>query len=375
MAVLNPLRRLAVCAALTAVLGIAQLPASALADPLPPLPAGDPWWPGDRAPALPLPAFGELLVDNAHQVLYVSGGRTANSVLVLGFDGRVRATVDHEYGATGMALSADGKTLYVAEAAGDAVSAVDTGTLTERARYAAPVPGTCPTSLARTGDRVWVGYGCGTSWDGGIAELDTAAAQPQLVLGKQDQSGDTHYSAAPRLAAGTTADQSTLAVSEPALSPVTLSGYRVDGDRLRLLAAAPRGGSNLNDLALSPDGATAFLAAGSQHQVDAFATADLSSAGAYATGSSPAAVALNSDGTQLATATGAPGGQVLLHPVGRSTTTTVGRLPDDETAAAHGLAFSADGGTLFLVTTRAQDPAPRLRILSTRPADPGAGAW
>ena len=59
-------------------------------------------------------------------------------------DGQLVGTIANQQGATGVALSADGTIVYAALGDGDAVSAIDTATLTERARLHLPVRGDRP---------------------------------------------------------------------------------------------------------------------------------------------------------------------------------------------------------------------------------------
>ncbi|MFI0486565.1 YncE family protein [Actinomadura sp. 9N215] len=83
---------------------------------------------------LPLPVFADIVVDDAHKRVFITGGASTNAVVVADYSGHVRKTIDGRHGASGMVPSADGKTLYVALAAGDAISAIDTKTLKETAR-------------------------------------------------------------------------------------------------------------------------------------------------------------------------------------------------------------------------------------------------
>jgi hypothetical protein len=298
---------------------------------------------------LGLPGFGSVAVDDKHQVVYVTGGAGGNSVLVVGFDGQVKQTIDKQYGASGLVLSADGSTLYVALASGDAVSAIDTSTLKQKASYATPVPHTCPTTLARTGSSVWIGYGCGQDWTAGVGVLDTSAASPQIVLQRQDTTGkDVRYLNAPLVSAAIAAT-GPLAVGEPGLSPATIATYKATGATLSLMHSQPRAGSNLADLALAPDGSAVFAAAGSADRVDAFTPSDLSDTGGYTTGPAPTAIALSPDGTMLAATQAEPYAPLTVFQVGGTASTSAYVLPAGETPAARGVAFSGDGTRLFEV--------------------------
>ncbi|WP_052443312.1 YncE family protein [Streptacidiphilus neutrinimicus] len=84
----------------------------------------------DPAPVpLQIPHYAHMLVDAAHQHLFVSEGTGDSGILVTDFNGQTVATIGNEPGAEGMTLSPDGSTVYVALTNGDAVSAISTTTL------------------------------------------------------------------------------------------------------------------------------------------------------------------------------------------------------------------------------------------------------
>jgi DNA-binding beta-propeller fold protein YncE len=106
---------------------------------------------------LPIARYSHMVVDQAHQHIFFSGGSTSSSILVTDFSGNTVATIPNEPGATGLALSSDGSTVYAALANGDAVSAISTSTLTETARYDTGT-GTAPVYVAYTSGKIWFGY-------------------------------------------------------------------------------------------------------------------------------------------------------------------------------------------------------------------------
>lgn len=308
---------------------------------------------------LPLPGFGQLLVDDTNDHVFVSGGRSSNTVVVLDLRGRLLKKIDGQFGATGLALSEDGGTLFVAQASGDAISTIDTETLKETARYATE-PQTCPTHLGRTGAVVWFGYGCEDSWNGGIGKLDLAATPPVSL----DEQGDTLFQNAPIVrAAGTTLVAGQLATS---LSDVHV--YRSANGVLTPGASGEVTGSNLADVGLSPDGATAYTAAGSRTAVQAFATENLSGRGSYETGPYPNAVATSKDAVHVAA--GAYTTRTKAVNIFRSGQTTPVKSYglDGYVLANRGLAWAGDNKQLFAVTQGANDPRPRILVLS-RPLD------
>jgi len=96
-------------------------------------------------------------------------------------DGALVATIADEVGATGLAVSADGNTLYVALTQADAVSVVDLATLTERRRIPTG-KASCPTWLATAAGRLWVSYGCSYS-PAAVAALDPTLPAVDLPPG------------------------------------------------------------------------------------------------------------------------------------------------------------------------------------------------
>lgn len=334
--------------------------------------------PSGHTRTLALAGFGTIVADDATRSVFVSSGGGGDGIEEIGYDGTILGTLGHEQGADGLVLSADGATLYAALSGADAVSAIDARTLTEKARYPLP-PGSCPTNLARTGPDVWIGYGCDHSADttggpgraggtgsggngngGGLDVLATAAAWPKVVPAKvfSDTAkpvAEEHYAAAPILAAsGQT--PGTLVVSEPYVDPTTVTTYATSAGAepsLELLRTATLSGSELADLAVSPDGGTAFAALGSQTTADALSTSTLAVSDQYTTGLGPDAVAVSGDGTEFASTTAIPGSHVYVWRAGDAGGSgpagDYGR-PESGGPAPRGLAFSGDGSLLFLVT-------------------------
>jgi hypothetical protein len=126
--------------------------------------------------------------------------------------------------------------------------------------------------------------------------------------------------------------------------------------------------SNGQDIALSADASTVFLACGSPYVVQSFALSDLSSVnGTYATGAYPSAVALSPDGTKLAAGAKAyydP--DVFVFPVGSG---TPGAQVDFGTVnntalVVRGLAFTADGSHVLAITKNDATTTVSLRVVS-----------
>lgn len=303
---------------------------------------------------LGLPGFGAIVVDQAHKHVFISGGSSANTVVVTNFHGDVVKRIDGQSGATGLALAADGGHVYAALAAGDAVSVIDTGTLAETARIATAAQ-TCPTTLTRTGQYLWFGYGCGSSWNGGVGRIATAASPATVTL---NQTPDSAFQGAP-LVVSPTADAGPVVAAQPALSLSTTAVFAVDAGTLHAGASGTVAGSNLADVAVTPDGSVLYAAAGSQTSVAGFATADLASRGAYSTGHFPNAVASSTDGQYLAVGIYSADHKVLVFKVGGTTPVRAVGL-SNSTTAARGLAFSTDSKELFVIVDGADGPALRV---------------
>ncbi|WP_410648998.1 YncE family protein [Amycolatopsis sp. cmx-4-54] len=307
---------------------------------------------------LPLPGFGDVVVDDAHERVFVSGGGSGNGIVVADFSARVRRTIPNQLGADGLVLSADGTKLYAALSAGDAISVIDTATLTETARYPTGA-GTCPTHLARTGDLIWFGYGCvdGT-FSGKIGKLDPAAATP--VSG--DHQKDVRYQRAPLLTSSGVANGPLLA-GQLSLSQSMVQVYTVSGGELGTGATGDVVGAGLYDTDITADGATLYSAAGGRDRVEAFASADLARRGAYAARPRPVAVSLSPDDLYLAAgALTTDGNDVLIYEVGGVTPVNTVSLDSGETVQPRGLSWSADQDHLFVVTRHNNDVEPHLEV-------------
>ena len=306
------------------------------------------------ASGLPLSGFGDVVVDAAHRQVFVSGGPSSNGVVVVDFNGLVRKTIPNQAGADGLELSADGSRLFVALSAGDAVSAIDTVTLTEAARYPTEA-GSCPTHLARTGDVVWFGYGCAGTWAGKIGKLDPAAATPV----QSDRQGATRFQRAPLLPSSGAA-AAPMVAGRLSLSQSLVQVYTVADGALAPGASSDAVGANLTDLDVTGDGVTLFSAAGSRDRVEGFATQDFARRGAYATRPRPVAVALSPDDAHVVTGTSAT--DLLIYPTGGATPTRTITLDGGETLLPRGLAWSADQEYLAVVSRQGNEAQPRLSL-------------
>jgi hypothetical protein len=311
----------------------------------------------DNGP-LPLPGYGDIAVDQVHQRVFVSGGPTANGIVVTDFKGRVTKRIDNQPGATGLVLSADGLSLYAGLASGDAISVISTETLTEIARHVVG-PQSCPTHLARTGSLVWFGYGCEANWNAKIGKLDPATGVDVAKV-----HGGATFQRAPLLASNG-AEAGPVVAGQLSLSQSTVRVFTQAGGDLTAGATGDVVGASLNDLSVAADGASLYSASGSRNHVEAFAPADLSRRGAYSTGTRPNSVAVSPDNAFLATGITTSGSRdVQVYQVGGTLPVRTFEVDRTETVATRGLAWGTDLKRLFVITQGANDPAPRLTIVS-----------
>lgn len=258
--------------------------------------------PPQRTVPLALKSFSDIVVDPTLGHVFVSS-KADNAVAVTDLAGNAVAKLPNLPGATGLALSPDGETVFVALSQYGAIAALDTLTLAERARY--PVGEVCPSDLAITGDRLYFSYGC-DSWGGGIGRvsLTGADARTGLVTG--------HYS--PQQLATSPARPGLLAAGQPSLSPSALVVLREQGDGLAVQASRDAG-SNLADVEFSKDGSQVHVAGGAPYQIQSYTSDTLAVRGSYNTGPYPVAVATSADTGALAAGVNSDT-SVRLYPAG-----------------------------------------------------------
>lgn len=342
----------------------------------------------DVATALQLPAYGDLVIDDDHDQVFVSGGPSSNGVVVTNLRGHVIETIPGQYGATGLALDTANDRLYVANAAGDAISVVDLDTLREVDRITTGAR-TCPTNLTRTDDVLWFGYGCDGSWNGGIGrvefpppssgpETDPCAPpagtptpkptgstpptppRPKVVLAAQ---GDVRFQRAPLVTAPDDCE-GPLVAGQPQLSLSTVYVYAINAktNQLTTRTSGTAPGSNLYDIALDRYADTLFTGAGSRNSALAYSTDDLSGRGSYYSGYYPLAVAPSPDGYHLAVGVRATGDDVYVYEIG-------GVVPErrlnltGNVLAPRGLRFSPDSETLYAISQPPAGGAPTLHVV------------
>ena len=304
--------------------------------------------------ATALQGFGDILVDAEHGRVLVSSGRDGSSIVVFDLDGRVQKTIAGEPGAGAMEIV--GPKIYVLLSNGAAIDEFDRATLTETASF--PIPAADPPeTLAHAGGKLWFGTGeCGGGSD--LASLDPATGDtvtyPRLV-GADYCPGLVASPAAPNI----------LIAWDFGLSPATL--YKIDVSGEPAVVAKNRlDASNMRDVAVSPDGATIFTAAGWPYEVGSYRTSDLSKVGVYPTGPYPTAVDISADGSQVAAGVDAAyETDVFVFPASDSTPVFDHDFEtSDRTLVPGGLAIGPDD-RVYAVTENGSGGALELQVLGT----------
>ncbi|MEV4394962.1 hypothetical protein [Nonomuraea sp. NPDC049607] len=278
---------------------------------------------------------GDLAVGSGK--VFVTNGE---KLVAAGTDGELLGEVGGLTDASGLATAQDGAHLYVALTESGKVAEIDTATLQiTRSIDLAAYP--CPTHLARSGDQLWVGYGC-ESGDGGVVGLDLSAATPQPTAVTSDFSG------APLVAAG----GGTLVVGETHTSTSSLFVYDVSS------TPALRGEidgfthdiEGLADVAVTADGADVLAVSSPSRRTYRWDADSLEKtrtyAGATASEGFPTSVATSPDGAHVAVG-GADGSDVVLYDA--ATGETVHGLDGTIADRTNEVAFS--GTDAFAVVT------------------------
>lgn len=320
----------------------------------------------DLVAKLPITSFSALAVDSAHQRVYVADGSTGSSfstgiIAVYDFSGVRVTTLTTQRHVSGLALNADGSTLYVGGREG--ILRYDTATYTSLQSGTAGTD-TCGRSLAFAGGRAYhtTPYANNTSeCEATLTYLDNHQTDNTWQRTGWQDYGKLQLEAGPgdRLMMGQPLNAK---APNPFLAVFDASGETLVRTAGRRFADADgKGAQNLKDMAFSADGgkvAVADATAGTR----LLNTADLSDAAtgypALPSGASASAVAFSGDGKYLARGASATGAtpDLLLSPADPGDATAPlefafeGSL-DGDRVAPRGLEWSADGSRLFAVTT------------------------
>ncbi|MFK0282196.1 Ig-like domain repeat protein [Streptomyces sp. NPDC090499] len=303
----------------------------------------------DTTALLPIKSSGDIVVDGAHQQVFISDP-TNGKIVVTDYAGNVlkQLTTDLS-GVTGLELSADSGTLYAAVRDLDAVAVIDTATDTETTRY--PV-GDKPRSIALAGGKLWFGYGGAA--EGNIGSVDLAGDQHTVTLNQ-----DNSWYSAPILdaAPGT----GILVAGDQDISPASLTSYDVSTGSAAQLAHIRTDGSDVSDLQVTPDGKDVVVASGAPYYHQVYKTSDLNEDGKYTTTAYPNSVAIAPDGTVAAGSFAWYDPDLYIFHPGSSEAVrsydfpNTGHSSGADTLAPGGLAWAPDGSRLFAVTANDAD--------------------
>lgn len=302
----------------------------------------------DSSKILPAASVGDVVADGVHQRVFISDP-TSGKVLATDYSGNVVGTIPSLPGVTGLELSADSGTLYAGVRGADAIAAIDTSTLVESARYATGAD-TEPAYPALAGGKLWFGYGAAA--EGNIGSLDLSGAEPVVTL---DQEPDSTWYSAPTLASKPGAP-GTLAAGAEGQNPVQLAVYDVASGTATRTAQLRTGGSNLHDLALTPDGSQVVVASGAPYHHQVYRTSDLTPGTSYPSDAYPNAVDIAPDGTVAAGIDGWYEPDVYVYkqdttkPVRTYDFPNTGNSSGADTLEDAGLAWAPDTSRLFAVT-------------------------
>ncbi|MFI0772619.1 hypothetical protein ACH4TQ_48360 [Streptomyces sp. NPDC021218] len=287
---------------------------------------------------LPVRSHWQTLADSRH--VYVSAPGD-DAVLATDHDGQVVTMVEGLDGARGMTESVDESTLYVALPDADAISVIDTTTLTETRRISTGA-GTEPESLALAGGRLFFGYQA-TDFDAGIGSVAIAEATQTVSL-----DDNPVWYGKPRLASSPGApDRLVAADSQGALG---IRVYDVGSGTLRETVYSDAVG-DVEDLAMTPDGNSVITANGSHYYHQRWHLSDLTEEARYDTGPYPNSVAVDSHGTVAAGILAGGKWDVYVYRPGETAAyRTVALSPGHGDLLDRGVAWAPDGNRLF--TTR-----------------------
>ncbi|MEZ0070056.1 YVTN family beta-propeller protein [Streptacidiphilus sp. MAP12-20] len=293
--------------------------------------------------------FSHLVVDQAHGHLFVSGGTGTSGILVTDLQGATVTTIPETTGATGLALSPDGTTLYAALPGGDQITAIDTSTLTQTASYPTG-PGTRPDSLAYAGGSLWFGYGVAGS--GGIGSL-TASGTVTLAA-------DPNPWPTPPTLTSTPGPSAALVAAAQNGAASTVSVYTASAGTLTRTANGPLAIPDLGDIALTPDGHD--IVAGSATGVDGrFHTTDLTPDGHYHWPLAGNVLAVAPDGTVAAALNDTTYRTLSADSSGEY---NIYATANQDHLAPHGLAWAPDESHLYAVGQDSTGGAPTLQVQS-----------
>ncbi|MFF3485038.1 YncE family protein [Streptomyces sp. NPDC002701] len=296
----------------------------------------------DSAKTLPVASVGDIVVDGAHQRVYVSDP-TGGKIVVTDYTGAVRATLTGLQGVTGLALSADSGQVYAAVKSGNRIVSVETGTYTQTASYPVGAP---PGDLEVVDGWVWFAHGTD------FGSLDVSGAEPVVHLA---QRGDVGFSGAYGM----------FLASDPAVPGVLVAGnggalavYDVSADGAALRV---KGGMDtaVKQIDLTPDGGQVLTSWGSPeygYGIGAYAATDLAEQTGYPIDAYPNAVRVAPDGSVAAGSDSVYDPDVHIHrpgeqvPVREYDFPNTGNSSGSDPLVDGALAWAPDSSRVFAVS-------------------------
>jgi DNA-binding beta-propeller fold protein YncE len=309
---------------------------------------------------IPLPGFGDMLVDEARGRVYISGGKGTNSVVVTDLDGGNQQTVGIGRGGGGMTLSPDGTKLYVALVDSDGIAIIDLPNYAVEHYYVGTHDGvpTCPRDVAWAAGQLWFGWGCDNA-PAGIGKVDPETRAYDLGMAAYPNV-DSRIVSAPLLAT-VPSEPNMLIAGETGTNPALLFRFEVTPTGLEQRAWRRTDGGSVRQLAITPDGSQVIVPSGSPYYHPVLSTSDLTEVHRYPTDAYPNAAAIRPDGLVAAGINGAYEKDVYIFEPGGSTpiaTFEFGHLPDQETWAHTlvdgGLAWHGD--RIYAITEQLSEP-------------------
>jgi len=312
---------------------------------------------------IPLPGFdfpyrfGDILVDEARERVYITGGKGTNELVVTDLDGRVVHRVTGIPGAAGMTLSPDGSKLYIAASDQWWITIVDTETYQTDGLFAGKTDGsnTCPRDVAFAAGQLWFSWGCDNA-PANIGRIDPQTRAYNLNATVVD----SRIATAPLLAT-VPGEPNIIIAGETGTNPANL--YRFEATSTQLVQQAWRrtDGGSVRQLAVTPDGSQVVVPSGSPYYHPALDATDLTEVHRYPTVAYPNAVAIRDDGLVVAGTNSAYDDDVWVFQPGGSTpvaTFDFGHLPNQETWA-HTLVnggLAVHGNRIYAVTEQSAEP-------------------
>jgi hypothetical protein len=233
---------------------------------------GDPSVPVTSGTVLPFGTFEDIVVDETHGHVFLSGGNGQAGVVVTDLDGRSVQTLPDLPDASGMLLSADGSTVYVALPDTQEISTVDTATLAVGRTF--DTGDACPRRMAESGEDVYFTATCAGPYSR-LRRLDPATGDVATVTlaGQADQGFDYGSRGAPLVADA--AHPGRLYAVDHAVGDYAVRGYDLDPTGLTATRVASHSmNSYVEDIDFSEDGRQ--LLVGWYNGLDALDPDDLS---------------------------------------------------------------------------------------------------